>query len=410
MKRYWKVAVLVPFIVLCIGTYYINAASTSYPDYYLKTQAGDEKEVSGISLQANYTNQSLAIHSEGSVYQSEESFWDSLNSRYYNVPAIAKLRKEHRQFMRGKDNPASFYEDDKVLSYVEIESKYIPGIGQADSRFIVSDYDKEQNRSSSFKVTVPQENDYQWINICDVQIVGRTLNLITMNTKNNEARAINATYTEVHLYKLDLDQKNIAADQIILSGDSANLDERIEIRSVFETVFTKPNRYSVFQITHSKKEERKVASGFISTGIQELVYYDLESSRLVPIQAESINELIKKSDNLTISYSHNELMLTYLKDPNAVRVIRYSLAENKVKSDLTIDTKHSLANGERLTFAVIAKNRLYMIGSLKHETFGVAPSLVIADLDTGGILYEGYISRKDNKEISDFEINNILIQ
>jgi hypothetical protein len=413
MKRYWKIALLVPFIVLCIGTYYINAASLSYPDYYLKLQAGDEKEAAGISLQANYTNQSLIIRSEGSEYGSEESFWSSLTSNYVRIPEIEKLQKEHRQFMRGKEDQGSFYEDDKVLGYVEIDSKFNPKIAEYDYRFIVSVYDKEQKRSVSFKLAVPQGNDYQSIRVIDVQIVGQTINLITTNNKENrkDTKVAYGTFTEFHQYKLDLDKKIMAADQVIISGDSADVDDPIQIRNIPETeTFTKSNPYTVFQIDHLKIVQRKGVSGIVETDHQELVYYDLQSSKLVPIQNELIKDLMKKINQINFSYSQDKLILTYLNDPSAVKIIRYSLTEKKIESELTIDTKHSLADGEMLTFAKSANNRLYLRGNLKYDDLKSVPAMVIADLDTGKILYEGYISRKDNKPISNLMIGNIFIQ
>jgi hypothetical protein len=410
MKRYWKIALLVPFIVLCIGTFYLDAAGNSYPEYYLKLEAGDEKEAAGITVHANYTDQSLTIRSEGSVYQREEPFLKSLTSNHYVSPEIAKLQKEHRQFMRGKSIQGSFYEDDHVLGYAEIASQNIPGKGQFDFRFIVATYDKKQKTHLSFKVAVPRVNDNQSIRISDVQIVGQTMSLITLNTKGIKAKAGYDSYTEAHIYKLDLDKKNITADQVILSGATSDLDDPIEIRSMPETEFTKPKRYSVFQITHLKREKQKDPSGAYTTDKKELVYYDLESGKLVPIQVESINDLLQKSSNLDVSYSPNELLLTYLKDPNAARFIRFSLAENKIKSDLTIDTKHSQAEGERLSFMNSAKNRWYMIGYFKYGTLADVPSFVVADRDTGRILYEGYISRKDNKALSNLIINNVLFQ
>jgi hypothetical protein len=413
MKRYWKIALLVPFIVLCIGTYYINAASLSYPDYYLKLQAGDEKEAAGISLQANYTNQSLIIRSEGSEYGSEESFWSSLTSNYVRIPEIEKLQKEHRQFMRGKEDQGSFYEDDKVLGYVEIDSKFNPKIAEYDYRFIVSVYDKEQKRSVSFKLAVPQGNDYQSIRVIDVQIVGQTINLITTNNIENrkDTKVAYGTFTEFHQYKLDLDKKIMAADQVIISGDSADVDDPIQIRNIPETeTFTKSNPYTVFQIDHLKIVQRKGVSGIVETDHQELVYYDLQSSKLVPIQNELIKDLMKKINQINFSYYQDKLILTYLNDPSAVKIIRYSLTEKKIESELTIDTKHSLTDGEMLTFAKSANNRLYIEGSLKYDNVGNVPAIMVADLDTGRILYEGYISRKDNKAISNLMIGNIFIE
>jgi hypothetical protein len=413
MKRYWKIVVLVPFILLCIGAYYINAASISYPDYYLKLQAGDEKEAAGVSLKANYTNQSLTIRSEGSEYGSNASYWSSLTSRYPKIPELEKLKKEHRQFMRGKNDPGAFYEDDKVLGYVEMDSSFNPAIAKYDYHFNISVYDKEHKRSLSFKLALPGGLDYQTIKINDIQINGQTLNLITMNIKEsrNDTKVAYGTFTEFHHYKLDLDKKIMAADQVIISGDSADVDDPIQIRNIPETEsFTKSNPYTVFQIDHLKIVQRKDVSGIVETDHQELVYYDLQSAKLVTIQNELIKDLMKKVNQINISYSQDKLMLTYLNDPSAVRVILYNLTENKIESELTIDTKHSLAESETFTFAKSANNRLYLWGNLKYDDLKSVPAMVITDLDTGKILYEGYISRKDNKEISNLMLGNILIE
>jgi hypothetical protein len=420
MKRYWKIAVLVPFILLCIGTYYINAASLSFPDYYLKLQAGDEKEAAGVSLQARYTNQSVTIRSDGSEYENEKSYWSALASHYVRIPAIEKLKNQYRNFMRGKTDAGSFYEDDKALGYAKIDSKFNPVIAKYDYDFNISVYDKEHKRSLSFKLAVPDGNEYQEIRVNDVQIVGRTLNLITMNIfESRNDKVTYGTFTEYHNYKLDLDKKNITADQVIISGDSADVDNPIRINSVSEEeTFTKSNRYTLFRIDHLKKEQKKAGSGFIVSDVtdhQELVYYDLQTSKLVPIQNEVIKEFIKKINQINISYSQDKLMLTNLKDPSAARVIRYNLTGNKIENDLTIDTKHSLAKSESITYVKSANNRLYLWGNLKYDNlestgFETVPALVIADLNTGKILYEGYIARKDNEKISNFMFGNIDIE
>jgi hypothetical protein len=418
MKNYWKVAVLVPFIVLCIGSYYIDAASSGYPEFYLNLKAGDEKEAEGFSLHAIYTDPSLPYYSDqlltirpkGSVYQSEESFWTSLTVNRYRNPELVKLQKEHRQFMRGKSDSGTYYEDDKVLGYAEIEYKHDPLNDQTHFSFIVSVDGKEQNRSSAFEVAVPLENDYRTVSIVDMQIVGRTMNLITMNYKLGESKDRNDAYTMVHLYKLDLDKKNIASDQILLTGDSENLEDPTQIVTLPETAPSIiPNRYSVFLIKHLKKGNPKDANGMYLTDKQELVYYDLQSNKLVPIQVEAINDLMNKSNLLYITYAQDKLMLTYLEDSNAVRVIRYSIAENKVMSNLTIDTNHSLEAGERLYYEGNINNRLYMMGNLSPDS-KKAPIIIVADLETGKILYDGYISQKDNKPLSKLTIANILIK
>jgi hypothetical protein len=410
MRRYWKIVLLVPFIVLCIGTYYIDAASSNnYPNYYLKHQAGDEKEASGVSFQANYTNQSLTIRSDGSVYQNNESFLDSLTSNHYLSPEIEKLQKQHRNFMRGKNNPASLFEDQKVIGYVDIESNYISGKGHY--RFIVSVYDKKQKSTSSFKVTVPQENEYQILAPNDVQIEGQMIKLVTINTKkstNNTIKNTDNSLTEVHLYKLNLNKMNVETDQVILAGNAPDINTRVEIGGIYQAAPTMQSRYTVFQIGYSKLKKTSESYELYATYKRELLYFDYESNKLMTIQSDLVDDMLQQDDP-NIVHSKDEL-LSVLNDPMGTRVVRYSLTEKKIKSEITIETNQFKSNGKGLTSARIANHRLYMMAHLKLGTFGEAPAMVVADMDTGRILYEGYISRKDNKAISNLMIYNIVIQ
>jgi hypothetical protein len=130
---------------------------------------------------------------------------------------------------------------------------------------------------------------------------------------------------------------------------------------------------------HSKIEKQKDSYEVYVTDYQELVYYDLDSSKLIPIRAELISRLLKKPNEVIINHSQDELVLTHLNDPQGIRIVRYSLVENKIKSELTIETKHFLLDGKGLTSAKSANNRLYMIGNLKHGTFGEAPTIIVAD-------------------------------
>ncbi|QGQ98949.1 hypothetical protein EHS13_30760 [Paenibacillus psychroresistens] len=380
MKRYWKIVVLVPFILLCIGTYYINSTRINYPDYYLKLHAGDEKEAAGVTLEAN---QSLTISTLGSKYGSNSSYWSQLTSRYAKIPEIENLKKQYRQFMRGKNDSGAFYDDDKVLCYVETDSE------TRDSyNFKISVYDKKQKRNEYFKIGIPR-NEYKSIRVVDVQIVGRTLNLIT----NNATIITNVAHSEFHHYKIDLDKKNIASEQNIASSDISKTDDPVEMGIYYESkTATKPNRFTVFSINHTKQQvERKVASGTIVSNRQELAYYDMQSGKLIPIEVKAINDL----SEMSISYSQSKLMLTSQTDSNEVRVILYSLADDKIEIDTTIDTNGSLNKNERINFVVNAKDRLYMTGNMVHGTENNF-TVLIADMKTGHILYEGYVARKDN--------------
>jgi hypothetical protein len=406
MKRYWKLAVLVPFIVLCIGTYYVEASGGNDPEYYLKLLGGNEKEASQVSLQANYRNEELFINSVGSEYRNEQSFWDSLSPNYYVSKELDKLAKENRPFMRGKTDLNAFYEDDQIIGYVNIGSQLRLVKDRSNAPFTVSLYDKKRKGSSSFEVKLPKANIYNFISLHDVQIDGQTMKLVTFNYKKSESSPANNMYSEVHLYTLDLDKKNIVEDQVIFSEAPLDQNNRVNIMGVYETDLIKQSRYVVFPTIHSKKEKTKESSEAYVPDHRDLFVYDLKSGKQVTVQGEPINEFLKGTAELDISHSGDDLFLTSWMDPKGPHFIHYSLAENKVKKDLTIAFNDIRPDAGKVNISRIANNRLYMLVNMRMGESTV-PTVVIAELDTGGIVYQGEVSRMDNKELSNLMIGNI---
>ncbi|MEX2460496.1 MAG: hypothetical protein WD469_04235 [Paenibacillaceae bacterium] len=409
MKRYWKIAVLVPFIILCIGTYYIEASGSVYPDFYLKLQSGNEKEASLVSLHAMYRNQPFTFNSEGSIYQNEQSFWESLEPKYYDAKELQKLQKEHRQFMRNKTEWNSFYEDDQVIGYVNIHTQNSSAEETSDSSFEVSVYNKKRNESSSFKVKLPQEKGNYSMGITDVQIVGQTMKLVTSNYKYNKYYRVNTgnnSITEIHLYTLDLDKENITGDQMILSDASLDENIRIDILDVRDFKPTLQNHYAVFQVAYSKKRVSEDAFTKYDRTNREFFVYDLQSNQQITIQAEPISELLKGNNELSFNYNGDEFYLTVWLEQMGVRIIRFNLTKNKIMNDLIVESKQFQTDINSVSNMRIANERLYMRVSSKRGD----PGLAIADLNTGGVVYQGVISRKDNKELRNLLIDDINIE
>jgi hypothetical protein len=160
-----------------------------------------------------------------------------------------------------------------------------------------------------------------------------------MNTKSNGSKTSPHSYPEVHLYQLDLEKKNVESDQVILSGVSPDADTRIDIRGLYETSLTEPSQYSVFQMVYAKKKKTSDTSELFEVYKRELLFYDYKSSKLTMVESEPINDILKQKDEPNIRHTKDELLLTIMSDPKGARVIRYSLAANKIEKDLTIDTK-----------------------------------------------------------------------
>src|SRR3954454_21189135 len=131
MKRYSKLISIACFIVLVIGTFYIqeSMASSKNPDFLIKKVSGNEEEVKGLSIFGEFTIgnhflDTLHIDDTETTYTGGLSFIEKLN-RVHQSPEIKQLQRDYRNFMRGKaENPALFYEDEAHLAYVNIDWDY----------------------------------------------------------------------------------------------------------------------------------------------------------------------------------------------------------------------------------------------------------------------------------------------
>ena len=94
MKRYWILALLIPFTALSISIYYVTAAEDGKPDYYLKTLGGEEKEALPMTVQARYENERVDIQTNGSSYPSErQSYMKRLDSSFYYLEELGGYSK-----------------------------------------------------------------------------------------------------------------------------------------------------------------------------------------------------------------------------------------------------------------------------------------------------------------------------
>jgi hypothetical protein len=404
VKRYWKLAVLIPLIVLCIGTFYTDASGSNNPEFFLNAKEGNEQEASRVLLQARYKSDTVSISTKGSEYQSEQSFWKSLDSDYYDSNGLKDLAKEYPQFMRGKRYPNAFYIDDRVIGYANIDSPPDFWKGQPDFIIKVSLYDKKQKDSSSFEVRVPKRNVYSFIHLYNVHISGQTMKLFTFNYVKNG-------HTEVHLYTLDLDKKNLMTDQTILPSRSSDANSLDDIREVSETNDLKQQSdYTVFQVNHHKIGSTTESSESSKTeDTRELLVYDIKRGKLSKIESDSIDELLKETSALEINQTGDDLFLISKDNPKGLRVIRYNLADQKISSDLTIAFKDIQVNKGAVSFSKIENNRLYMLVTTNKDRLAV-PTVVIAELNTGRIVYQGVVSRKDDKDLGNLQILTLSLK
>ena len=254
MKRYWLSIVLVVLIVVSLGIFYIGSSLNPLPSFTLAKLEGDEKQAAAVVVQGSLakSNGFVWIGQTGSTYDSEQTYLEQFVDLYFpaenGLGQLAQLKKEHRSFMRGKQNLGGFYEDKQVLADVELISIYNDVKRNYNFRLKVSMLDKEDNQVNEFEVSIPQDSEYQWMTILDVQIVGKQLKVLTQNVKQNAESSWIGDRTESHIYSIDVAGEKIVDDLISGMDKQINANEELRFSLVNNTNLLKPSERAIYQL------------------------------------------------------------------------------------------------------------------------------------------------------------------
>lgn len=121
----------------------------------------------------------------------------------------------------------------------------------------------------------------------------------------------------------------------------------------------------------------------------------------------TVHDILMKGnpENLSIRYIGDDLYLTLMSESSESRVLQYQLVENKLKHDVKLTLQEWQTQWGRAHNTQIANNRLYMLALGRKD-----PGVVIADLDTGKIVYQGVIEGKDELGSNRLSFENISVR
>ncbi|MEI7025834.1 hypothetical protein [Paenibacillus sp. y28] len=391
MKRYWKTAVLIPFIISCIGVYYIQAASDHDPVYILSTQKGSVEEAAPLSMELYLPKYGrVSVTSEGSRSENELLPWTKDDELYWFDSRLQSLSRVYRAFMRGKRDIRALYQDENRIAYAEIREI---GKVEPDYRFTVSVYDKQREASHSFEAAVPQGSQYEYIIPIQVQMDGKTMKVVSRAVK--KAKLQSGAVEEIHLFTIDLEQKAVLDDQTIVTSASPDQTSQLYIREITAVNPGEAEHNAVFLMLQSQEGQAGNAlEASRSVVSQGLVVYNLWTGQKKVIQDELFSsEIVNGLEYQTVQmkYAKDELLLTVKQSPQELKVIRYSLAEGKVKQTFPVNVA-SVGDGKE----EIRNNRLYILYDKKTGASS-SPALNIVELDQGQTVYEGILMEKDDQ-------------
>lgn len=377
MKKYWISIVISLVIVMTISFYYIQVAiaSKSGEGLTIETTSGNNEEIENLILEGSYYindffRRELYISKEGTSNQINRSFIDSVFPSY--IPLMFQQHvKDHRNFMRGKDlnELTKFHEDEARLIYTSILND---NVLKGDKLTLQIDIlDKNTNDRSSFEVSTSAQASYAWMNIRDVYSDNGIIKILATSYLKYGGE-------ELHLYTVDENKKELEHAKVI-PGDNA------AIRIYNDTVKLQNENYYLYMVEPYENQREGAEPNL--TPSQMYVYNiskDIVDEWTLPAE-------FKPYLNMTII--HGSYIYIPVPSAQGLELNRYNIEKLQWEEPLFFKYTSS-SSKEEIPFIKFIDNKLYLIDSISDGNV-----LIIGDLVTGELLYEGKITNKNSEKL-----------
>lgn len=408
MKRYWLLATLIPFCVLAMGTYYVQGTGDQKPEYVLKTMKGSESEAAGLQIKVNMDGITTTVSTKGSESEVEQlSYLARLDAESYYEDDLKRLVKEHRSFMRGKNDVNAFYEDDQVLAYVGTEAHNDVSKKQS-NQLTISIMGKSGEETSSFLVHTDKKND-EYINIHDVQVKDQIMKVLVNRMRTDKYPQF--YHVGYDMYTIDLTNQSLLKSEQILAAETQSNEIRTTTWFISGNAQIGPSGYAIFDRSENKIIDKVVERQTVkrNEGLvnREIRVYDIWNGQWRTLQSEPLHSFLMEDNSMgmSIQYANQELSLAAISENKDTHVMVVNVAENKVIRDVQLPLQAIQKEWGRVNYSVVEKDRLYLLMSGRPK-----PNAAIVDLQTGNVLYQGEVERKDQNSIGYINANGIKIQ
>ena len=399
MRKYWKFMSILVVIILSIGTFYVKSVTSeaNHPEFVIDTQSGDAKEIEPLKLvgyysdtsSMDYTSTDVKISSEGSTYE-RRSFLDQIIGE---PPAVIKeYQEKYRSFMRGKGlNVNSFLENEQVLVHAEVDYK-TDSFHSHDFKLPISILNKEDASVQSFTVDIPDSENMDYAYMEDLQIIEDELYIITNNMIRNPEGSIN----EKHIYTIDLASQTITNDETISQVPEGQEGNHI-VAQVIRTSPTEANDHMILlqkeiKVIHDPESYR-----------EELVKQEVISYNLVTKEKESIS-VSDLPFNSELSFFDGSTIYFIGIEGQEIFVTPYHLADGQAGEEYRLQLSGEDGHGSA-PMTTIKDGKLYLSGQQLTPKLNInAADVIVADVETGDILFEGQITLDDPKAKNQYEL------
>ncbi|QJD83096.1 hypothetical protein [Cohnella herbarum] len=409
MKRYWLSALLGLFAVVAISTYYIYGATEKLPVYKLQTIEGDENVIADVNLYGWYGgvlhSESMDLSLEGTNYNVDMSLYEKhvKNARSWtsSQKGYKELKKEHRNFMRGKSAMDQFYKDKEWLIYVKATLDYnYDHIDDKEEAILKIDLLNEKTgKVNRYQTTIKDSSIYTWMTIEDVQRIDDQIHILTTQRAMNIGEEDRNSTAELHVYVVDMNSGDLIKNETLKHGITATDKEDIILSSVSNEIRSEPGEVVVLRIRKEKAEDHLEGNVYsMESQSDHLFAYSYRTGKLTMLT----EYFLKGNTALLPDYTLNGNILSSLVyDTNAITIARYDIVANKKLPGLHELTAQQLGVNE-IASVTIGNGHVYALLRKGEHT-----ELAVLEATSGKVLYRGQPTYKGPSSKADEQMKNL---
>lgn len=410
MKRYRNLAVIAVVTTISLGTFFTKVAmsESKLPKFYLKTENGDSKYAKDLIISAGYDQsggsggRSLTITTDGSEYTDRNSMLSELDSDYYDLKKLDDLKKKERNFMRGKLSSSQFYIDKDYAWHADVKGGKLGGTYEHQNnhfKMFIDGLDLHNKDRFKFKLDIPEEENYSYIYVQDVQLIGKDLIVTTYQNKTDVVKDkttnsnINVDQNELVMYRINVNQKKIVDRTVInKSSNDQNILTHTDIQNLIQdSDETVPSKFDVYRKV--KLKDTVQANGETETEelSNEVIIFNLETGKEEDLNLSNEQKEQLMQSNVILDKDNLYFITQSNKDHS---VLKYNLNNKKVEGETVLIKK---VNGNNLSNYKVIDGKLYAITNSTENPGKFNKDLIVADLANGQSVFEGRIEVKNDK-------------
>ncbi|WP_256757991.1 hypothetical protein [Cohnella sp. WQ 127256] len=400
MKRYLLSVILGVFIVVGIGAYYVNGAMDRLPEYKLSTLEGNPDEAQMVKLSGSYGGrmlwESLTVDTDGSIYRKDRSeFAKSLfnnQSWKFRDSDMKALKKEHRNFMRGKGLMDSFYKDEEWLIYAE-GIVHRNNNSMLDANLKIDLLNEKTGNVTQYRVDISDEANYSWIDILDVQRVDDQIHLLVR--QHVEASS------ELHDYVVDLKSGQLIRNEMLNHGIRSGENEELNLFAITNEIRSKPGEFVVLSVRKDRRTKESSNSYRLDSVSEDLFSYSYKTGKLNELLIyKNKNKLEDDSNDFTLN---GNILSNLRNNTNAITLSRYDLSLDQKLEGITSLSAQQLG-ADDIGSLRLSQNRVYVL--LRKDSI---PQLAVLDTATGTVLYKGQATYEGPASNSEEQMKNLRL-